>query len=155
MALLISSSPPVGPYLAATPTPGDLAPAEGPSRALPEVRRSSGTWVARLSGDPAAEIPPFPQPPALWRPASRHNTPGYPTPPSCRLIISEKWRGVAIKTLWKFPFSCLFSAPKLAAQVRTCSQFCTHTHWSVNQNALRACVDNLLELFIDANMLFL
>lgn len=155
MACFIRSSPPVGPYLAATPPPGDWAPAEGPSRALPEARRSSWTWVARLSGDPAAEIPPFPQPPALWRPASRHNTPGYPTPASCRLIISEKWRRVAIKTLWKFPVSCLFSAPKLAVQVRTCSQFRARTHSSVNQNAQRVFADNFLEVFIKANMLFI
>lgn len=133
MAPFIRSSPPVGPYLAATPTTGDSAPAEGPCRALPEARRPSWTWVARLSGDPAAEIPPFPQPPALWKPASRHNTPGYPTRQSCRLISSEKWRRVAIKTLWKFPFSCPFSPPKLTASPRVTPKMCTRTNSPINR----------------------
>lgn len=109
MALLGISSLPGRPYLASKLTTGDSAPAEAPCRALPEARRSARTWDGRLSGDPAAEIPLFPQLPALWKPASRHNTPVYPTRESCRLIISGKWRRVAIKSHWKFPFSCLFS----------------------------------------------
>lgn len=80
--------------------------------------------------------------PSFWGPSSRNSSlsltscsvktsvssshTGLPNPRKLSVNYLKKWRRVAIKSHWKFPFSCLFSPSKLAKSPHM-QPICTRT----------------------------